>query len=49
MKILVLGSTGMIGSSIFTQSILNKKFTTFGTYKDKKKNKFFKQKKINVF
>ena len=49
MKILVLGSTGMIGSSIFTQSILNTKFTTFGTYKDKKKINFLNKKKLMYF
>lgn len=49
MKILVLGSTGMIGSSIFNQSSLNRKFTTFGTYKDKKKINFLNKKKLIHF
>jgi nucleoside-diphosphate-sugar epimerase len=46
MKILVLGSTGMIGSSILSKYLIEKKFITFGTYKDKKKINFLNKKKL---
>ena len=49
MKILILGCTGMIGSSIFNQSNLDKNFISFGTYKDKKKINFLKDKKLIYF
>ena len=45
MKILVLGCTGMIGSSIYNQCVMSKKFITYGTFKDFKKIDFLKKKK----
>jgi len=44
MKILILGVTGMIGSSIYREFLLSKKCITYGTYKDNKKINFLKKK-----
>lgn len=45
MNILVLGATGLIGSSIYTH--LKKKYNVFGTFKNKKKiKKIILKKKI---
>ena len=53
MKILILGVTGMIGSSIYREFLISKKCITYGTYKDHKKINFLKKKNklfyFNVF
>ena len=46
MKILILGCTGMIGSSIYNESRKNKSIETFGTYRNIKK---IKNKDKNLF
>jgi dTDP-4-dehydrorhamnose reductase len=46
MKILILGCTGMIGSSIYNESRKNKSIETFGTYRNDKK---IKNKDKNLF
>ena len=46
MKILILGCTGMIGSSIYNESRKNKSIETFGTYRNIKK---IKNKNKNLF
>ena len=39
MKILILGSTGMLGSSVLLELSKNKKYKLFATFKDVKKKK----------
>ena len=46
MKILIIGSTGMLGNQIVKFISKNPAFTIFATYKNLKKKKFFIQKPV---